>query len=64
MVLSVLLILLGVFMICKPSIIWTLTESWKSNDATEPSKVYIVSTRFGGAMLSLAGIAGIVALNL
>ncbi|WP_028550520.1 DUF6199 family natural product biosynthesis protein [Paenibacillus sp. UNC451MF] len=64
MVISVILILLGVLMISKPSIIWHIAESWKSNDATEPSGMYIVSTRFGGIMLSLAGIAGIIALNL
>lgn len=48
-------------MLIKPSIIWLITESWKSNDFTEPSNLYIWSTRFGGIMMTLAGIGGIVA---
>lgn len=64
MIMSVILLLLGIVMISKPSIVWTIAESWKSSDATEPSNLYIVSTRFGGIMLSIVGLAGIISVNL
>jgi uncharacterized membrane protein len=59
-ILTVLLTLVGLLMIVLPSVIWTITESWKSNDATEPSDLYILSTRFGGVMCTLTGVGGIV----
>ncbi|MBP1996612.1 DUF6199 family natural product biosynthesis protein [Paenibacillus eucommiae] len=63
-ILAVVLTLFGLLLLIKPSVIWTITESWKSNDATEPSDLYIWSTRFGGIMCTLAGVAGIIALLL
>lgn len=57
---GVFLILLGLLMLFKPPIIWSITESWKSNDATEPSNLYLWSTRFGGVMCTLAGLGSIV----
>ncbi|WP_342773842.1 DUF6199 family natural product biosynthesis protein [Cohnella pontilimi] len=62
--LAVVLVLVGVLMLIRPNMIWTITESWKSSDATEPSSLYVFSTRFGGVMVTLAGIAGIVAYSL
>ncbi|SEB93331.1 DUF6199 family natural product biosynthesis protein [Paenibacillus sp. GP183] len=56
---SVLLVLLGWMMLFKPSIIWSITENWKSNDATEPSDLYVKSTRFGGIIVTLAGLSGV-----
>jgi hypothetical protein len=46
-------------MLYKPPLIWIITESWKSNDATEPSDLYILSTRIGGIMFTLVGLGGI-----
>jgi hypothetical protein len=60
-IISVLLILLGLMMLSKPSIIWTIIESWKSNDATEPSDLYVWSTRFGGIIVTLTGLGGVFA---
>ncbi len=54
-VLAIFLILFGLFMLFRPAVFWTITESWKSNDATEPSDIYLLSTRIGGSMLILAG---------
>jgi hypothetical protein len=51
---SVLLVVLGLMMLFKASITWTITKSWKSNDATEPSDLYVNSTRFGGIIVTLA----------
>ncbi|WP_226669659.1 DUF6199 family natural product biosynthesis protein [Metabacillus litoralis] len=57
---GIILTIIGVTMIVKPSIFWVLTESWKSNDRTEPSNLYKWSTRFGGIMMTIAGIGGII----
>lgn len=51
----------GLIMIIRPQWIWAITEEWKSNDATEPSDFYLLSTRFGGVMCTLAGIGGVIA---
>jgi hypothetical protein len=64
MVLFILLILGGLLMVFKPALMWSITESWKSNDATEPSDLYVWSTRFGGVMCTAAGIGGVYALML
>jgi hypothetical protein len=60
-ILMILLTLFGLVMLVLPSVIWEITESWKSNDATEPSTMYIWSTRFGGALCTIVGVAGIYA---
>lgn len=59
---AVLVILMGLFMLFRPAVVWSITEGWKSNDATEPSDLYLFSTRFGGGACILAGIGGIIAL--
>lgn len=51
---------IGLFMLIWPEYFWALTEQWKSNDATEPSTLFIISTRFGGGMLTILGIVGLV----
>ncbi|HHU18830.1 MAG TPA: hypothetical protein GXZ58_01005 [Bacilli bacterium] len=58
--LGIILMIIGVVIIVKPSVIWFIQENWKSNDNTEPSSLYIWSTRFGGIMMTLAGIGGVV----
>ncbi|EGL13379.1 hypothetical protein HMPREF9413_4872 [Paenibacillus sp. HGF7] len=54
------LIAVGLLMLLAPGAVWTVKESWKSNDGTEPSDLYILSTRMGGGIFLLIGIAGIV----
>jgi hypothetical protein len=61
LVLSLLVAIAGLIMILRPDLIWLIAESWKSGDGTEPSGLYLISTRFGGAACLLAGIGGIVA---
>ncbi|MEK3917678.1 DUF6199 family natural product biosynthesis protein [Paenibacillus sp. FSL H7-0331] len=58
-IVTVLLLLCGLLMLIRPAILWTITESWKSNDAAEPSDLYLWSTRFGGVMFTLVGLAGV-----
>jgi hypothetical protein len=64
LVVFILLALFGLLMIFKPAVVWMITESWKSNDATEPSGLYVWSVRFGGVVFTAAGIAGFIALML
>jgi hypothetical protein len=61
LILFILLTLFGLVMLIRPTTIWQITESWKSDDATEPSDMYIWYTRFGGVICTLAGIGGIYA---
>jgi hypothetical protein len=49
-------LLCGLLMTIRPDIIWRINESWKSNDATEPSDLYLLLTRIGGICLLVIGI--------
>jgi uncharacterized membrane protein len=58
---GIILVILGFIMIINPTLVWNITQKWKTDDGTEPSRLYIASTRFGGVMMALAGTGGIVA---
>ena len=58
---GVLAVLIGVFMLWKPDIIFLITESWKHNGEAEPSDVFCISTRIGGGIIACLGVCGIVA---
>lgn len=58
-VFSVLLVILGTVMMIRPKLFFDMTEGWKSSAGGEPSGLYLFSTRFGGIMCFLAGLAGI-----
>lgn len=57
---SIFVLLTGVVMLFFPQFIYEVTESWKSYSAGKPSRLYIISIRFGGVCCLLAGIAGII----
>ena len=57
---SIVMLVIGICMLLRPDVIYQLTESWKSNAADEPSRLYIISTRFGGVMFLLVGLLGTV----
>ena len=60
-ILGLVLIGIGAVMLAKPQFVYELTESWKHDGgAGEPSKLYLSSTRFGGVMLILSGICGLI----
>jgi len=61
LILSLLLLPMGLVMFFRPQWIWAMSEEWKSNDATEPSDLYLLSTRLGGVLSTLAGLGGIIA---
>lgn len=56
-ILMIILFPVGLLMIFKPAIIWEISESWKSTDATEPSDSYIWSVRVRGIIVVLAAVA-------
>ncbi|PET61640.1 hypothetical protein CN514_13845 [Bacillus sp. AFS001701] len=60
MFIGILLILFGFLLIVNPEAFWVVTESWKSDGATEPSSFYKWSTRFGGSMCVLVGATSII----
>ena len=52
---------LGAFLFLKPDLYWRLTERWKSYYADEPSDIYLRSTKLGGVLFALIGVAFIIA---
>lgn len=54
------LIALGITMLVKPRLIFELAESWKHDGSAEPSRAFLLSTRFGGVMCTLAGLCGLI----
>ena len=63
-ILGIALIVCGAVMLWNPGLVYELTEAWKHDGASEPSKFWIFSTRFGGIMCVLVGTFGLVILLL
>lgn len=57
---GILFTMVGITMFVKPKIIFTITESWKNSQNSEPSDLYIFSIRFGGIIVLLIGISSII----
>ena len=57
---SIFLIIIGILMLGFPDMVYGITESWKSNSSSEPSRMYKLSIRIGGLACSLVGIAGLI----
>ena len=53
---SILIILLGLFLVIKPDWVYYISESWKSNFNSEPSNLYLVSTKIGGLIVLIIGL--------
>lgn len=51
---------LGAFLFFRPDLVWKLTEQWKSYRADEPSELYVISTKVGGVVFALCGVAAVV----
>lgn len=60
---GILLAIAGVIMTVRPQWIFSLTEMWKNDSATEPSDLYLTSTRVGGVFFILIGIGAIIILG-
>ena len=57
---SIFLLIIGVLMLCFPDVVYSITESWKSNASSEPSGLYKLHIRIGGIACSVVGIAGLI----
>ncbi len=51
------MVVVGLACFFQPAHIWEMMESWKSYSASDPSDWYIRSTKIGGVLLFLCGIA-------
>ena len=51
---------LGAFLFFRPDLVCKLTEQWKSYRADEPSELYVISTKVGGVVFALCGVAAVV----
>ena len=59
-IISIILIITGIFTFFAPHLIWELTEKWKSYSSDEPSDLYLFFTRLGGILVVIIGIATII----
>lgn len=60
MLLGAVFIVFGLFMIVAPKLFYKITQGWKNDSETEPSNLFVISTRFGGVIFIVVGIAAIV----
>ncbi len=58
--LSIVLLGVGITLFFKPDIFWIMTESWKSDNAYGPSDLYKFSTKFGGVITFIVGLANLI----
>lgn len=60
--LSIVIAIIGIIMFLNPELVYDITESWKNYADSEPSELYLFSTRLGGVVFLLIGIAGAIIL--
>ncbi len=60
LLLGVVFLILGFLMIFEPKVFFNITQGWKNNSDTDPSSIFILSTRFGGIMFVIAGIVAVI----
>ena len=56
---GIFLLLVGLIMLIKPDLFFLLTEAWKTYSSADPSDFYIFTTRLGGAIFTLVGVAAV-----
>ena len=58
---GIIFIIAGLVMLIKPDLFYEITEGWKNSSVnTYPSDLYVKSTRFGGGIVVIVGIAAVV----
>lgn len=63
LVAGIILIVFGLILDGKPSLIWEVAEKWKSQDAKSPSQVFTLVCRILGGVFLIIGVllaAGII----
>jgi len=59
---SIFVIIVGLIMLISPNTVYELKESWKSYSASDPSDLYLITTRIGGGIFTLVGIVCLIIL--
>lgn len=57
---GVIVLAAGFFMLFAPKTCYDITQGWKNSMDTDPSPLFLLSTRLGGIFFILAGTAAIV----
>lgn len=53
---GILLGLIGLMLLWRPMLVFPITEQWKTNESSTPSKKYLVILRLVGALLIWTGV--------
>lgn len=56
LLLGVIFLIIGAVMLFSPETFYEITQSWKNESASEPSDLFMLGTRFGGAAFLIVGI--------
>lgn len=57
---GVIILAAGLVMIFAPGKVYDFTQGWKNDSDTDPSPEFLLSTRIGGVVFALVGIAACV----
>ena len=57
---GIIFIVIGFIMLISPRTFYAITESWKGHAQGDPTSLFCISTRIGGAMLFVLGIASVI----
>lgn len=56
---GVIFIIIGLVMVISPELFYAITEGWKNTSRGEPSRLFKISARFGGALFCSVGFLAI-----
>lgn len=57
---GILFVAIGLVLLIAPKTVYKITESWKNDAEGEPSGIFLMSTRFGGAIFCIIGVLAII----
>lgn len=61
LLLGIIFVVVGLVMLINPDLFYDITEGWKNSSVnTYPSELFVKSTRFGGGIIVIVGIAAVV----
>ena len=53
-------IIVGIFLVISPNLVYAITQRWKNSNNSEPSKFYKIITRVQGVVFVVIGVVLIV----
>jgi hypothetical protein len=60
LIFGIIFIIVSLFLLFKPHLLWEITQSWKFEGEAEPSQLFILSTRIGGVIVLAVGLFGVI----